>query len=312
MNFLITGGCGFIGSNFINYLFEHHDKNINTIINVDKLNYCANVNNVEYQENTKYIFKKGDICNVNYMYELLLNNKITHIIHFAAQSHVCNSFEQSLDYTHDNVLGTHCILEAVRQYGNLQLMIHISTDEVYGETVDNNQCIEHSVLCPTNPYAATKAAAELMVDSYVKSFKLPCIVTRGNNVYGKNQYPEKLIPKFIKQLKNNEKLTIHGDGNALRSFIHVNDVCEAIWKVLEHGTIGEVYNIGSDDNEEYSVNDIAMMITQHFNKNFEENVVYVRDRPYNDKRYFINANKLKMLGWKTNNTLKEYIKNIIY
>jgi dTDP-glucose 4,6-dehydratase/UDP-glucose 4,6-dehydratase len=159
---------------------------------------------------------------------------------------------------------------------------------------------EGSVLCPTNPYAATKAAAELIAKSYYHSFKMPIIITRGNNVYGPNQYPEKLIPRFIKLLKEDSKVTIQGDGSNVRAFLHVDDVCKAFEIILEKGNIGEIYNIGSDENSEYSVMEIAKKIIKQIKdtEEYDEWISYIEDRPFNDKRYYISNQKLKDLGWK--------------
>ena len=220
INLLITGGCGFIGSNFINYYFS---KINGKIINLDALYYCADINNIEMsiQKSNQYIFIKGNLCDSDLVKSILHKHNITHIIHFAAQSHVQNSFEDSLQFTKDNILGTHILLENCRKYGKIIKFIHCSTDEVYGEsmnTIDELRKTEHSILCPTNPYASTKASAELIAQSYNHSYNIPIIITRGNNVYGPNQYPEKLIPRFIKLLNEDKKLTIQGDGSSVRAF----------------------------------------------------------------------------------------------
>jgi dTDP-glucose 4,6-dehydratase len=301
-NILITGGCGFIASNFINYYFykNPHVK----IINIDAMYYCALETNVseEIRMSSRYTLVKSNICSIDIVYDILENNNIDTVIHFAAQSHVQNSFNDSLQYTQDNVLGTHTLLECCRKYCKISKFIHISTDEVYGESMlsDEEKKNENSILCPTNPYAATKAAAELIAKSYYYSFKMPIIITRGNNVYGPNQYPEKLIPRFIELLKNGNPVTIQGDGTNVRAFLHVNDVCTAIEIILEKGVIGEIYNIGSDDQYEYSVKEIAEKLITYIQKtsDFDKWITYVEDRPFNDKRYYIDNEKLKSMGWK--------------
>jgi len=301
-NLLITGGCGFIGSNFINYYFNKNPY-IN-IINFDAMYYCASKDNInsEIRTSPRYILVKGNLCSYDLVYSILNTHNITHVIHFAAQSHVQNSFDDSMQYTRDNIVGTHTLLEACRKYNKIQRFIHVSTDEVYGESMINineDKKTEESILCPTNPYAATKAGAELIAQSYYHSFKMPIIITRGNNVYGPNQYPEKLIPRFIKLLKENHKVTIQGDGQHLRAFLHVLDVCNAFEIILEKGQIGEIYNIGSDEHTEYRVLDIAHLLikliknTDDYNKWIE----YIEDRPFNDKRYHISNQKLKDIGW---------------
>ena len=297
-NILVTGGCGFIGSNFINYIYNKFN-NIN-LVNIDAMYYSASENyiNEVIRDNKNYKLIKENLNNLNLL-EILENNNIQYIIHFAAQSHVCTSFTNPLQYTNDNILGTHNLIEACKNYNKLKKFIHISTDEVYGESISSKKT-EQSILCPTNPYAATKAGAELIVQSYIHSYNFPALITRGNNVYGPNQFPEKLIPKFIKLLKENKNVTIQGDGSCIRSFIHVNDTCSAILTILQKGKIGEIYNIGSPD--EYSVLDIAQILIKKIKNidDYEKYIEYIEDRPFNDKRYYIDDNKLKNLGWKQN------------
>ena len=302
MKLLVTGGCGFIGSNFVNYYFNQN-KDV-TIVNLDAMYYCASETNVaeDVRKSERYHLVKGNLCSYDLIANILKIYQIDTIIHFAAQSHVQNSFEDALQYTHDNVQGTHTLLEASRKYGKINRFIHISTDEVYGESMLNEneeKKNENSILCPTNPYAATKAAAELIAKSYYHSFKMPIIITRGNNVYGPNQYPEKLIPRFIQQLKLNEKVTIQGDGSNVRAFLHVNDVCSALQLVLEKGEIGEIYNVGSDDHHEYTVLQIAHILIEKIKGTITHNdwITYIEDRPFNDKRYYISNEKVKQLGW---------------
>jgi len=315
INLLVTGGCGFIGSNFINYI---HNKNIYNIFNLDCMYYCASEKNVNenIRKSKNYKFIKGNLCNEDLVKEILYNNKITHVIHFAAQSHVQNSFEDSLQFTQDNILGTHTLLEVCRKYCKIELFIHVSTDEVYGESMleENEQHkTEHSVLCPSNPYAATKAGAELIAQSYYHSYKMPIIITRGNNVYGPNQYPEKLVPRFIKLLKENKKVTIQGDGSCVRAFLHSEDTAKAFECILEKGSIGEIYNIGCDENMEYAVIDVAKLLIKMIKKteNYDEWIEYVPDRPFNDKRYYISNNKLKNLGWKIKIDFKDGLESLV-
>jgi dTDP-glucose 4,6-dehydratase len=302
MRLLVTGGCGFIGSNFVNYYFKQNPDA--TIVNLDAMYYCASETNVnvEVRESSRYHLVKGNLCSYDLISNILNIYQIDTIIHFAAQSHVQNSFEDALQYTHDNVQGTHTLLEASRKHGKIKRFIHISTDEVYGESMlnsDEEKKNENSILCPTNPYAATKAAAELIAKSYYHSFKMPIIITRGNNVYGPNQYPEKLIPRFIQQLQQDEKVTIQGDGSNVRAFLHVNDVCSALKLILEKGEIGEIYNVGSDDHHEYKVLQIAHILIEKIKKTtqYDDWITYIEDRPFNDKRYYISNEKVKQLGW---------------
>jgi 3,5-epimerase/4-reductase len=314
-NLLITGGCGFIGSNFINYIFPFEKYNI---INLDAMYYCANENNVlsEIRKSPYYHFIKGNINDKDLVSKILRDFDIKYVIHFAAQSHVDNSFSVPLQYTFDNIQGTHTLLEEVRLYNKVDRFIHVSTDEVYGESMleaDESHKTEQSVLCPTNPYAASKAGAELIAQSYNHSFKMPIIITRGNNVYGPNQYPEKLVPKFIKLLKENKKVTIQGDGSTVRAFLHAYDTSRAFEIILEKGIIGEIYNIGCDEGMEYTVIDVAKMLIKMIKntENYDEWIEYIDDRPFNDKRYYISNKKLKDLGWDIKIKFEEGINNLV-
>lgn len=295
---LVTGGCGFIASNFLLYMVPKY-TNIH-FINVDKVDYCSTVNGLKSLENCRnYWFYPTNISNTSFIEFILNHHKVDTIIHFAAQSHVDNSFGNSICFTQDNVLGTHHLLETTRKYGKIQRFIHVSTDEVYGEVSINETSSEKSLLNPTNPYAASKAAAEFIVKSYYKSYQIPIIITRGNNVYGPGQYPEKLIPKFILQLLNGKKMTVQGDGSNIRNFIYVEDVARAFEKILFNGVVSEIYNIGTDN--EHSVMDIAKRLHSNLSneKLFEECIEYVEDRLFNDFRYCVDSNKLLELGWRT-------------
>jgi dTDP-glucose 4,6-dehydratase len=305
MNILVTGGCGFIGSNFINYMLSKH-TDIN-IYNLDCMNYCASEENVFPNINYKLI--KGNITSKDLVLHILQEYKIDAIIHFAAQSHVDNSFDNSLQYTMDNVYGTHVLLQASKEYGRIQKFLHFSTDEVYGEVdLEHPGCHEKSLLNPTNPYAATKAAAEFLVRSYYHSFKLPVVIVRCNNVYGPNQYPEKLIPKFIKLLKQGKKLTIHGKGDTRRNFIWAEDVAAATECIFYNGVVNEVYNIGTS--QEYTVLDVARILVDKMtdNTSLDAHIEFVEDRPFNDFRYSVDTTQLRELGWEEKFT--NFSKNI--
>lgn len=309
----VTGGAGFIGSHFINN-FSKKNPSIK-IINFDALYYCANKDNVTAKDNYQLI--EGNLRSFELLKHVFTTNTISHVIHFAAQSHVQTSFVDAIQYSEDNIMGTHNLLEANRLYNkHLVKFIHVSTDEVYGESkksCDETKKNEQSVLCPTNPYAATKASAELLAQSYMHSFNMPIVITRGNNVYGPNQYPEKIIPKFIQQLMNDKKVTIQGDGSCLRSFLYVSDVVHAFDIILEMGEIGGIYNIGCDENMEYSVMDIAKILIKQIKhtESYDEWIEYIEDRPFNDKRYYISNTKLKDLGWKIMVPFNEGIKKLI-
>tara|TARA_E500000331_G_scaffold352704_1_gene401840 strand:+ start:147 stop:857 length:711 start_codon:yes stop_codon:yes gene_type:complete len=225
--------------------------------------------------------------------------QITHVIHFAAQSHVDTSFDSSLEYTKDNVLGTHNLLDAIKNTNPQIFLLHFSTDEVYGESISGDDVkTENSILIPTNPYSASKAAAEMFVSAYIKSYSIRCIIARCNNVFGLNQYHEKVIPKFHKQIREGGKCTIHGNGKHIRNFIHVSDVCRAVCIMIHKGKLGEIYNISG--NIEMSVLDLAEKIVKdYYGKDVDPSlyIEFVENRPFNDNRYNINSDKLEQLGW---------------
>jgi dTDP-glucose 4,6-dehydratase len=280
--------------------------------------YCANELNIreDIRNSDNYSLIKGNLCDFNFIKYVIESMNITQIIHFAAQSHVQNSFDDSMQFTHDNIVGTHTLLEVCRRYGKIEKFIHVSTDEVYGESMietDENKKTENSILCPTNPYAATKAGAELIAQSYYHSFKMPIIITRGNNVYGPNQYPEKLIPRFIELLRDNKKVTIQGDGSNIRAFLHSHDVARAFEIILEKGKVGEIYNIGSDENQEYTVLEVAKLLIEKIKKTNNHNdwITYIEDRPFNDKRYYISNQKIKDLGWSIDIDFEDGINDLL-
>jgi dTDP-glucose 4,6-dehydratase len=213
-------------------------------------------------------------------------------VHFAAQSHVDTSFENAEQYIKDNIIGTYTILECVKE--SKCRLVHISTDEVYGEVgLDETSNSETSVLNPTNPYSATKAGAELLVKAYGHSFGIPYVITRGNNVFGPKQYPEKVIPAFIDAMMKGNPCRIHGEGRSRRNFIYVDDVSRAVMTVLQHGKNGTVYNIGTRN--EYSVLEIFDILRDLVNP--EATKIHVNDRPHNDKRYAVDSSALHELGW---------------
>ena len=294
-NVLVTGGCGFIASNFLMFMVPKH-SNIQ-FINIDKVDYCSTINGLKHLENYRnYHFYPSNISNSSFIEYILNKHQVDTIIHFAAQN---------------NVLGTHYLLETVRKYKKVQRFIHVSTDEVYGEVSMNETSSEKSLLSPTNPYAASKAAAEFIVKSYYKSYHIPIIITRGNNVYGPGQYPEKLIPKFIQQLSNSSKMTVHGKGETIRNFIYVEDVARAFETILFNGEVSQIYNIGTEN--EHSVVDIAKLLHSKLcpDKPFDECVNYVEDRPFNDFRYCVDSGRLVDLGWNTITSFSEGIEKTI-
>lgn len=291
---MITGGCGFIGSGFTNYIVNKY-KDTQFVV-VDILDYCATLNNLHVRNNKNFHFYHVNILNHEQILKILKLHNIDTIIHFAAQTHVDNSFQNSIKFTENNILGTHHLLEASRVYGGIKRFIHMSTDEVYGEIIEGKFDTQ-AYLNPTNPYAATKAAAEHIINAYNISYKMPTLIIRMNNVYGPRQYPEKVIPKFLKCLLNDEKCPVHGDGLTRRNFIYIDDVVTALEAIMIKGQIGQVYNIGTDC--EYSVMDILKMLVKIVKGSDDITpwVDYVSDRNYNDKRYAITNDKISSLGW---------------
>lgn len=303
-NILITGAAGFIASHVANRLIRNYPEY--KIVVLDKLDYCSNLKNLlPSKSSPNFKFVKGDIGSADLVNYLLITENIDTIMHFAAQTHVDNSFGNSFEFTKNNIYGTHVLLEACKVTGQIRRFIHVSTDEVYGETEEDAVVGNHeaSQLLPTNPYSATKAGAEMLVMAYGRSYGLPVITTRGNNVYGPNQFPEKLIPKFILLAMRGKTLPIHGDGANVRSYLYCEDVAEAFEVVLHKGEVGHVYNIGTK--KERRVLDVATDICKLFNMDPDKSIQFVENRPFNDQRYFLDDQKLKNLGWSERTTWEE-------
>eukprot|EP01006_Ploeotia_vitrea_P044254 TRINITY_DN66820_c8_g2_i1.p1 TRINITY_DN66820_c8_g2~~TRINITY_DN66820_c8_g2_i1.p1 ORF type:complete len:394 (-),score=243.94 TRINITY_DN66820_c8_g2_i1:209-1390(-) len=298
---LLTGGAGFIGSNVLVHLVKTYPNT--PVVCLDCLDYCSSINNMnEIKDCDNFTFVKGDIRSSDLVNHIIAAYKIDTILHFAAQTHVDNSFGNSFQFTNTNVFGTHVLLEAAKLFKKqVRRFIHVSTDEVYGESSldpDDSGFHERSALNPSNPYAATKAAAEFMVKAYKASFGLPTIITRGNNVYGPHQFPEKLIPKFINLLERGKSCPVHGSGENYRSFLYVHDVARAFEFVVKKGQVGEIYNIGTKF--EISNIEVARKLLKQFGYENEEDkyLDFVPDRNFNDVRYNISHEKLEKLGWK--------------
>lgn len=302
---LVTGVAGFIASHVFKYLIEKYPNTF--FVGIDKMSYCSNIKNVTLK-NTNYDFRVLDILDIEGLKVLFEKYKFKKVLHFAAYTHVDNSFGNSIEFTKNNVLGTHCLLEVCRN-SDIDLFLHVSTDEVYGSQDDESH--EGSILDPTNPYAATKAAIEHIVKSYHISYKLPIIITRGNNVYGPMQHPEKLIPRFIELLNGNEKCTIQGTGDQIRSFLYIDDVSKAFDIIIHKGKIGEIYNIGCE--YEYTVLEVSKLLINYMKPNakVEDWICNIKDRNFNDKRYKINFDKLEELGWKPEITFEDGLKRTI-
>lgn len=312
---LYTGGCGCIGSECINYLKKKY-KYIH-FINIDVLTYAGKEKYIEEGPYDNYTFIRGDICDYKFVSWILNKYKPNYIIHMAGETHVDNSFGNSLVFTTTNVYGTHNLLECVRKYINdgnkFKMFLHMSTDEVYGQTHDNEPAkTETSLFSPSNPYAASKAAAEMICMSYIKSFKIPLVIMRCNNAISKNQHEEKLIPKVINCLLQNKKIPIHGEGKSKRTFIHSYDIAEAIDIIMNKGTSGSVYNIGTK--MEYTVIEVVKHIMKKMNLDPElylDYIEFIPDRDFQDYRYSIDSSQLEKLGWIPKITFEESISYVI-
>ena len=298
MNLLVTGGAGFIGSNFIRYILNKYPDY--KIINLDLLTYCGNRDNLrDIENNPRYAFVKGDICDKRIV-EQLVSRKPDAIIHLAAQSHVDRSILAPQEFLRTNILGTQTLLEAAKKY-QIKLFCQVSTDEIYG-SIETGSFTEENPPKPNSPYAASKAGADLIVRAYQKTFQIPGLILRPSNNFGPWQYPEKLIPLFVTNLLENKKVPVYGHGQQIREWIYVLDNCAAIDYLLHHGQIGEIYNIGSG--QEKTNLEISHLILNHLGKD-ESYIEYVQDRPGHDYRYALDSNKLKNLGWQPTYSFEE-------
>lgn len=313
---IVTGGAGFIGSNFIKYLLEKN-KDI-LVVNVDKLTYAGSLKNLaEMENNQNYRFVKADICNSNEIQDIFAIYKPDHVLNFAAESHVDRSIKDSRAFIETNVLGVQVLLEAALKH-HIKKFIQISTDEVYGSSDRMRQHDETAVLQPGNPYAASKAAADLLVMSYCHTYGLPGIITRCSNNFGPHQYKEKLIPLVIDKCLRGEKIPVYGDGLQMRDWIYVEDHCSAVLKVLEKGQSGEIYNISADNKMQNLV--LIKQIIMHLRQLLSDNdprkahineglISFVDDRKGHDRDYYINAQKISsQLDWTPTHSFDEAFK----
>lgn len=301
---LITGGAGFIGSHFVEALVDAYPEH--RVIVLDKMTYAADITYIAHLlEQHRVQLVMGDICDYDLTRRLVQDCDL--VVHAAAESHVDRSFHSSILFTQTNALGTHTVMEACRDAG-VPRIVHVSTDEVYGEVL-SGEINESGELNPTNPYSASKAAAEMIVNGYRHSFKLPVIVVRANNIYGIRQFPEKLIPRCIMSLIDGKKVPLHGDGSNVRHYLAAPDFAAALVLLARRGQINEIYNIGS--REEYQNREVVRMLCEEFNTTFEESVQLVCDRPFNDRRYSISWDKISNLGWAPMQSLKRDIPMVV-
>jgi len=307
---IVTGGLGFIGSNLINIL-----KNNYFIINVDKVTYASNSNNIN--SNIKnYVFYKQDINNKVFIKSILKKYTPSIIFNLAAETHVDRSIDGPEQFIKSNILGVFNILESIRNYNRKIKLIHISTDEVYGDIKKNHRSKENDRYNPSSPYSASKAGGDLLIKSYIRTYKIPAIITNCCNNFGPNQYPEKLIPTIIYNILNKKPIPIYGKGTNVREWIYVEDHCKALITVAKKGVIGENYNIGSGivlNNIQIANKIISIFKEINDNKKIKSKINMVKDRPGHDLRYCLDSSKIeKELQWKYQSSFEERLKETIF
>ena len=303
--YLITGGCGFIGSNFVRYLLTKEGKC--RLINLDKLTYAGNPKNLSDVDNDdRYIFVHGDICDEKVVDEIFSDYHPDIVFNFAAESHVDRSIGKPDDFIRADMFGVFTLLEAMKLHGG-ELFVQISTDEVYG-SIEKGEFTEEGPLMPSNPYSASKAGGDRLAYSYYVTYKLPVIVTRASNNYGPFQYPEKLIPLFVTNALEVQPLPLYGDGNNVRDWLYVEDHCSALHFIMTNGVLGEIYNIGGG-NEMQNI-EITRLILDHLSKP-EGLIRFVEDRKGHDQRYALSINKLRQLGWEPKHDFSDGLRTTI-
>ena len=307
--YLVTGGCGFIGANFIHYMFRKYGEQIR-ILNLDKLTYAGDPKNLaDVSDRVNYTFIKGDICDKELVNRIFRDNLVDYVVHFAAESHVDRSIAAADAFVTTNILGTFTLLDAAKRawacgetYREGVRYLQVSTDEVYGSLGPTGYFTETTPLDPHSPYSASKASADLLVKSYFDTHRLPVNITRCSNNYGPYQYPEKLIPLLITNCLDHKPLPVYGDGLNVRDWLYVEDHCRAIDLVLHQGVAGEIYNIGGH-NEKTNIGIVRLIVSylhDHVDASIDESLItYVADRKGHDRRYAIDPEKIgRDLGWK--------------
>ncbi|TCI39081.1 dTDP-glucose 4,6-dehydratase [Exiguobacterium sp. SH4S7] len=316
---LVTGGAGFIGSNFIKMLLENEQWRI---VNLDALTYAGNIETLQDIDDPRYVFVKGDIRDRETVERVFATYDVTRVIHFAAESHVDRSIVEPDVFLTTNVLGTQVLLDAAKRHWNLRpddkhsrdysegvKFVHVSTDEVYGTLGPDGLFTETTPLAPNSPYSASKASSDLIVRAYHETYGLPVNITRCSNNYGPYQFPEKLIPLMIQRAERGETLPVYGDGQQIRDWLHVKDHCVAIWTVAERGRDGDVYNIGGN-NEQANVT-IVRLILELLGKD-DSQITFVTDRPGHDRRYAIDNTKITTeLGWRPAYTFDQGLRETV-
>ncbi|MET1080554.1 MAG: GDP-mannose 4,6-dehydratase [Pseudomonas sp.] len=295
---VITGGAGFAGSHIVDEVCQQFPEA--RIVVLDKMTYAGDVRNISHHVFSQRVqLLVGDIIDLELCRRAVKGASL--VIHAAAESHVDNSFGNSLEFTRTNVLGTHSLMEACRQE-KVPKVVHVSTDEVYGEVM-SGAAVENDVLRPTNPYSSSKAAAEMILRGYVQSYHEPIVIIRANNLYGVRQFPEKIIPRFICHMLTGRRLPLHGNGSNRRHYLSAKNFAEAVVFIADQGVVGETYNIGTS--EEYSNLQVAELVCAFFGKSLDDVSDFVADRPFNDGRYSISWGKLAQMGWTPKNRLVE-------
>ncbi len=301
---VVTGGAGFIGSHVVDAIRSQSADS--TILVVDKLTYAANFNFIsDHLSGSPTFLRLADVTDYDSMVSALENTDV--VFHLAAESHVDRSFRNSMEFTRSNTLGTHVLLEAARE-NSVPLFVHVSTDEVYGE-VTGQALTEEGSLNPTNPYSASKAAAEMIISGYMKSFNTPVITVRANNIFGIRQFPEKIISTFICKAILGQQMPIHGNGEHQRHYLAAQDFADALLLVCEKGKPGDCFNVGGI--EEYTNLQIAEMISEAFGLDPRRSVIFEKDRPFNDRRYAVDWRRIAALGWKPRRTLKATLPDMV-
>lgn len=308
---LVTGAAGFIGSNFVRMLMRRGEDV--KLVALDKLTYAGNLANIQdLIDGDRLVFVRADITAADALAEIWHAHSVSEVVNFAAESHVDRSIMSSGPFVQTNVVGTQVLLDLAKATG-AHRFLQVSTDEVYGslpEDRPNVKFTEETPLAPSSPYSASKTAADCMVRSYFHTFHMPVLITRCSNNYGPYHFPEKVIPLFITNLMEGKQVPLYGDGMNVRDWLYVEDHCEAIWQVLNKGTEGEVYNIGGDN--ELTNRQLTEIILREMGKNWDESVQYVKDRPGHDRRYAIDASKIKReLGWTPRHKFDEAIRHTI-
>jgi dTDP-glucose 4,6-dehydratase len=302
---LVTGGAGFIGSNFVHHTLTRYPEC--RVVVYDKLTYAGNLDNLrDVAEDPRYTFVRGDICDAELVEKVVREYEIDSLVNFAAETHVDRSILEPGSFIHTDVYGTHVLLEAVRKF-ELRRMVHVSTDEVYG-SITEGSFVETDNLLPNSPYSASKAGGDLMCRAFHVTYGVPVIVTRGSNNFGPNQYPEKVIPLFVTNALDDKPLPLYGDGLNVRDWIYVLDHCEAIDLMLREGQDGEIYNVGAG--HELTNLELTQTILDMVGKP-RSLIQYVEDRPGHDRRYSLDSSKIRQSGWRPRRGFREALEETV-